>query len=101
MSVLRAIAVLIFLLLPGAVSYAQSETCGDIVVPAGYYDEESEEERQPIEDCTNPFNVDEAVGFTYQVQLGNKLMGNGRRLEVSATATELTGRLEYSYPDAY
>lgn len=56
MRTLRLLAVLVTLFLPGALSYAQSESCGDIVIPAGYYDEESEEERQPIVNCANPFD---------------------------------------------
>lgn len=101
MSIWRSLLVLVFFLTTGTLSYAQTPPCGDIIVPAGFYELDSEEERTPVDDCANPFNADASVNFTYQASLSGTPLTPGQEVTISATATELFGQFNYAYPDAY
>ncbi len=85
----RFVAVLIFLTFVGPVSYAQTETCGAIITPAGYYDEDSEEQRSPIENCANPFNGTEGID---DFLVGEDPVANGQTITVPDT-----GLANYGY----
>jgi pimeloyl-ACP methyl ester carboxylesterase len=95
----RLFAVLVTLLIPGAFSFAQTEPCGDIITPAGFYGEGSEEQRTPIENCDNPFNKSTSTNFTSLVKLGEQVITGGDTIEISPTTTELMGDFQLSYPD--
>ena len=56
MSIWRLLLVLVFFLTTGSLSYAQTQLCGALVVPAGFYGADFEEERTLIENCANPFD---------------------------------------------
>lgn len=92
-SVFSALAFLLFL--PSAHFVFAQTPCGDFV---SFYDygDGPEEERQSIEDCNNPFNVDEPAPFTAELTINGQSVLEGSVVTVPTTG-EVTA--EFSITD--
>ena len=75
------------------VVFAQTETpCGNIITPADFYDEGSEEESDPIQNCDNPL---ERTGDLETFKLNNQTVVNNSTYAVSEE-----GVADYGFDDA-
>ncbi len=63
--------------------FEEVSACGDIIYPADYYYEGSDEEKTAIEDCDNPFNADQTVNFTATLMINNQLVTNDATINVT------------------
>lgn len=98
MRTLRLFAVLVTLLIPGALSYAQSESCGIITGPSEIAVPDEDIGSVPITNCSNPFNVTEGIAspFTLSIEGVDVVAGTPAVIPVGGTRDyriRLTGEM--------
>jgi len=94
---LVALAALLFLLM--AAPRAATAACGSIITPPSHGD--VEDTVRPIADCINPFNADQTVGFSYELELAGAPVRSGELVTLSTATSSLSGRWSYNYPEAF
>ncbi len=89
----------LFLFVPFAFSYAQTTPpCGNIIIPESFYGPGSEQEITEIEDCDNPFNEDENVGFSASLSIAGIPVTEGAEIIIpeSELPTEVASVMQPS-----
>ncbi len=77
--VISLFVVVVILVIP---SFASAD-CGDIIYKVDYEDGNGLiEEREPIKDCTNPFNADSPEPFNYELTLAGQTVNNNSVISV-------------------
>lgn len=61
---------------------ASAQTCGEIIIIEDYGDGDIYEDRTPVEDCSNPFNVDDISITNPVVSLSDQTITEGGVIEV-------------------